>query len=177
MRLLLLVLHFALVSMTIHGQEVRNPTPPKPSLPTLQITATTATGADYKPMLGAMTCDGAGTVYVPMQNSSVQTGWNQLIAFDRKGETRTVTLKSPEGLTARRMFMSESGFLYLMAQNTKRPEKVEYWIPDVYVIRFDRNGEYDSKLKLDASFLPSGSFAVFPSGEIIVAGLRSAKDR
>lgn len=128
-------------------------------------------------------CDADGNVYLRPYGVGYKFGWGDMMKFSPKGEKLATFSPQPE-LFPTSSFVSKDGTVYVMAVReesdeaaaARRAEKKPWTPPDIYILQYRKDGQFDRKTKLAATFLPSGSFAVFPSGEILVSAIEQSAD-
>jgi hypothetical protein len=143
----------------------------------LQIVDIVHTNTDEMSTMSPDRCDAEGNIYMRPYGIGFQLGWGQILKFNPKGE-QTVTFLPQPGFLPSKSFVAGDGTVYVLAvdqkQLTDQSDKDSRRAPDNYILRYRSDGTLDHKTKLDAKFLPSGSFVVFPSGEILVSAIEVA---
>jgi len=143
----------------------------------LQIVDVVHTNADEMSTMSPDRCDADGNVYMRPYGMGFKFGWGQILKFNPKGEL-TVTFSPQAGFLPSQFFVAGDGTVYVLAVDQKQladdGDKDSRRAPDNYILRYRSDGTFDGKTKLDAKFIPSGSFVVFPSGEILVSAIEAA---
>ncbi|HWY52963.1 MAG TPA: hypothetical protein VNZ03_00765 [Terriglobales bacterium] len=142
----------------------------------LQIVDVIHTNTDEMSTMAPDRCDADGNVYMRPYGVGFKFGWGQILKFNPKGELK-VTFSPQAGFLPTQFFVAGDGTVYVLAvdqkQLTDESNKEARRPPDNYVLRYRSDGTLDEKTKLDAKFIPSGSFVVFPSGEILVSAIEA----
>src|SRR5271166_3696985 len=132
------------------------------------------TNTDEMSTMAPDRCDADGNVYMRPYGVGFKFGWGQILKFNPKGE-KTVTFSPQAGFLPSQFFVAGDGTVYVLAadqgQLTDENDKDSRKAPDNYILRYRSDGTFDRKTKLDSKFLPSGSFVVFPSGEILISAI------
>jgi hypothetical protein len=143
----------------------------------LQIVDVVHTNTDQMSTVAPDRCDADGNVYMRPYGVGFKFGWGQILKFNPKGEL-TVTFSPQAGFLPSQFFVAGDGTVYVLAvdqkQSTDESDKEASRAPDNYILRYRSDGTLDQKTKLDAKFIPSGSFVVFPSGEILISAIEAA---
>jgi len=110
-------------------------------------------------------CDGEGNLYVRRVEALERKLQSPIRKYSRTGDYK-LSLKPTDGdptFAGGSFFVTREGDVYWLA-----------WRPggkDTFVLHFDKAGSYVSKAHLPRDIYPDGPLAVFPSGEILVAGV------
>ncbi|HWY59414.1 MAG TPA: hypothetical protein VNZ03_33425 [Terriglobales bacterium] len=143
----------------------------------LQIVDAVRTNTDEISTMSPDRCDADGNVYMRPHGLDYKFGWGQILKFNPKGELK-VTFSPQAGFLPTQLFVAGDGTVYVLAvdqkQLTDEKEQEARRAPDNYILRYRSDGSLDGKTKLDAQFVPSGSFVVFPSGEILISAIEVA---
>ncbi len=118
-------------------------------------------------LFGYIRCDSNGSVYVRKYQMD-NPDRSPILKYDAEGmrqSTFSVTAVSPE-FGGGDFIVSPGGNLYQVAWTQTGK--------DSYVLRFSKDGAFQSKVTLGASFVPV-SVVTFSSGEMLVAGTESDK--
>ncbi|MBI2678098.1 MAG: hypothetical protein HYX28_04905 [Candidatus Koribacter versatilis] len=121
-------------------------------------------------VIGPFQCDTDGNLYVRRSDSSDRSAQSPIRKYSSKGDMLVKMSPADADLqyVAGPFFVGSEGDVYWAA-----------WKPrtkDTFVLHFDKAGKFVSKTKLGADVYPDGPLAVFPSGEMIVAGLEGEAD-
>jgi hypothetical protein len=145
----------------------------------LQIIDVVHTNTDEMSTMAPDRCDADGNVYMQPYGIGFKLGWGQILKFNPKGE-QTVVFSPQAGFLPSKSFVAGDGTVYVLAVDQKQltddSNKDSRRAPDNYILRYRSDGTLDQKTKLDAKFLPSGSFVVFPSGEILISAIEAATE-
>ena len=143
----------------------------------LQIVDVVRTNTDEMSTMTPNRCDADGNVYMRPYGVDFAFGWGQILKFNPKGELK-VTFSPQAGFLPTQFFVAGDGTVYVLAvdqkQLTDESNTEARRAPDNYILRYRNDGTFDGKTKLDAKFVPSGSFVVFPSGEILISAIEKA---
>jgi len=142
----------------------------------LQVTEVVPTEIDQVGTVVPDQCDADGNIYLRPYGANLRFGWGDIVKLSSKGK-KLATFSPQQDLDPTAAFVARDGGVYVMAAHeereneadARRAERRPWTPPEIYILHYRQDGQFDKKTKLAASFLPSGSFVVFPSGEILVS--------
>ena len=146
-------------------------TAPKPEslaleAPTITASDTIAVPTEIASVVwGPMRCDAKGNLYLRHYDVDhlLQT---PIIKIDGRGQPQARFYSTAAGpdFEAVDFAVRSKGDVYLLAEREREPE--------MYILSYGKDGSLNSKVKLDANFVPT-TMAVFDSGDFLVAGLEA----
>lgn len=128
------------------------------SVQPIQLEIKGKTKVDLEPTLfyGNGSCDKKGNLYAGKYSA---TGESPLVRVTPEGKVATKFLPADHESPGR-FFVSRDGEVYEVYEDTKR---------NTMIARYDEAGRVSSNTRLDGNFKVGGTFAVFKSGEILIA--------
>lgn len=180
----IIIAFVAMSASCIFGQDIENKTRDEPAAwRTMQIRDTVFTRLDAIPMLSPLKCDAEGNIYIRPNNLGARFGWNEVLKFSPTGE-RKATFTMPSELLAKQYFIANDGVVFVLAEEEQKsdplrnkPEVSEWKRANVFLVEYEKDGNLKRKTKLDSDFFPSGSFVIFPSGQMLISATEAPKQR
>lgn len=129
-----------------------------------------------QPFLGGAACDGEGNLYFRFFRNRAPAS-APLLRLARDGrETVTFSLDQVPDETVRGGSFEDyavdlRGRVYLLT-HVRQPDSEA----QTAIVRFSRDGHYDSTINIDASFI-AWKLGVFPSGELLLSGLKEGQGK
>ena len=173
----LTVLCFLYGSIWSHADDAQNKdTKDSTGIQSLRIVDTIHTKIGEVSTIAPDRCDADGNIYMRPYAIGYRFGWGQIQKYNLKGEN-TATFSAQTGYLPAQFFVDGDGTVNVMAVDAKQLAEVMTRevraFPDIYILRYKKDGTFDHKTKLEKTFVPSGSFVAFPTGEILVSGIEA----
>lgn len=174
---ILTVLCLLLGSLWSYGDDAQNKdTKNGTGIQSLRIVDMIHTKIDEVSTISPDRCDADGNIYMRPYSIGYRFGWGQIQKFNLKGEN-IATFSAQPGYLPAQFFVDGDGTVYVMAVDAKqlaedKTREVRPF-PDIYILRYKKDGTFDRKTRLERTFVPTGAFVVFPTGEILVSGIEA----